>query len=213
MRFANLTIAALFVVASSAVQAQLATFDLSYSGASYGNNAVAAGTITINEALFNNPGRNDQNGGSILPRPGNKFVTALTLTVSGASSGNGTFTLSDFGDIILDTNGGTLDLTKELVGQPTSGDPFGTPNGNGGDFNLLNRDQNTGIVANPNAPNAFFFSLSTEGGSGDILALTSFRPAAPAAVPEPGSVALLADMGLSGAGFLIRRRKNARQVA
>jgi hypothetical protein len=32
------------------------------------------------------------------------------------------------------------------------------------------------------------------------------------AVPEPGSIALLAGMGLSGAGFLARRRKNARQA-
>jgi hypothetical protein len=33
------------------------------------------------------------------------------------------------------------------------------------------------------------------------------------AVPEPGSIALLAGMGLSGAGFLARRRKNTRQAA
>ena len=32
-------------------------------------------------------------------------------------------------------------------------------------------------------------------------------------VPEPGTLALLAGMGLSGAGFLARRRKNARQAA
>ena len=32
----------------------------------------------------------------------------------------------------------------------------------------------------------------------------------PAATPEPGSIAMLVGMGLSGAGFLIRRRKNAR---
>lgn len=35
----------------------------------------------------------------------------------------------------------------------------------------------------------------------------------PAAVPEPGRVALLAGMGLSGVGFLARRRKNALTVA
>jgi hypothetical protein len=34
-----------------------------------------------------------------------------------------------------------------------------------------------------------------------------------AAVPEPGSVALLIGMGFSGAGFLARRRKNAHKAA
>ena len=35
----------------------------------------------------------------------------------------------------------------------------------------------------------------------------------PAAVPEPGSVALLVGLGITGAGFLARRRKNAHKVA
>ena len=35
---------------------------------------------------------------------------------------------------------------------------------------------------------------------------------APQATPEPGSLALLAGMGLSGVGFLARRRKNARKA-
>lgn len=34
-----------------------------------------------------------------------------------------------------------------------------------------------------------------------------------AAVPEPGSVALLVGLGISGAGFLARRRKQARKAA
>ena len=46
-----------------------------------------------------------------------------------------------------------------------------------------------------------------DGGNGEIV----LSYVTPAAVPEPGSVALLAGMGLSGAGFLARRRKNARQ--
>lgn len=42
----------------------------------------------------------------------------------------------------------------------------------------------------------------------DFLATPNVTP-----VPEPGSVALLAGLGLSGAGFLVRRRRNARQAA
>ena len=109
MRFANLTLATLFVMASSAVQAQLATFDLSYSGAQFNDNAVATGTITLDESVLNNPGGNQQTV--------NPFVTALNLTVSGAISGNGTFTLSDFSNVLLNISS-PLDLSKELVGQP-----------------------------------------------------------------------------------------------
>ena len=41
----------------------------------------------------------------------------------------------------------------------------------------------------------------------------TIRPNGPAATPEPGSVALLTGMCLSGAGFLSRRRKKARKPA
>ena len=34
----------------------------------------------------------------------------------------------------------------------------------------------------------------------------------PAATPEPGSIALLVGMSISGAGFLIRRRRNANEA-
>ena len=73
------------------------------------------------------------NGSDTIP-----WVTAFSVTVTGASSGNGTFTLADFSNILLDTNGGTLDLGLPLIGQNNGGlfDPAGG-GGAGGDFNLF----------------------------------------------------------------------------
>jgi hypothetical protein len=80
----------------------------------------------------------------------------------------------------------------------------------------------------PVAPtfNMQFFGF--ESGAQDITSVTLFSPGSvsfaidnfvfpaggtpPPPVPEPGSVALLIGMGLSGAGFLARRRRNARQA-
>ena len=52
--------------------------------------------------------------------------------------------------------------------------------------------------------------------AGDFIGVDDVRfvlSPAPMSTPEPGSLALLAGMGLSGAGFLARRRKNARLAA
>jgi hypothetical protein len=136
--------------------------------------------------------------------PAIPFVSALSITISGASSGNGTFGLADFDTVLLWTNGVTLDFTKELIGQPTAVDPFGTPSSNGGDFNLFNRTQSTSLTA---PDGVFFFQLGANAGTGDSMLLTSFRPAG-AAVPEPTSIALLAtSLGLTGIAVRRFRRK------
>ena len=95
---------------ASPASAQTKTFDLTYSGASFGDSAVATGFVTIDESQIQNPGQTYQ-----VSTP---FVTDFSLTVSGASSGNGTFKFADyaddgtngFGGFYLDTNGGTLEL-------------------------------------------------------------------------------------------------------
>ena len=51
--------------------------------------------------------------------------------------------------------------------------------------------------------------LTASGAQYNILGATY----GPAAVPEPGSVALVVGLGISGAGFLARRRKQARPAA
>ncbi|MBS0570355.1 MAG: hypothetical protein JSS28_07095 [Proteobacteria bacterium] len=202
---------------AGALQAAPVTFNFTFSGANVnppdrpasakypnppkankatGNSAVITGSITFEDSLLQNPGLNDFN----LPNPA---VLALTATVSGASSGNGTFGMSDFSEVVFDTNGGTLNFNQQLVGQPTSGSPWGSPDGNGGDFNLFGNS--------PSAPNGeFYFTLCTNGGNGDctnLISAVNAIAAGTSATPALGRWALLALAGLLGlAGFTGLRR-------
>lgn len=127
--------AALLVVAAGPGKADT-VFDLAWSGAALGNTASATGTITLNLADMNNPGGTEQDV--------NPFVTNFSITVTGAGAGDGTFGFSDFngalqqGGFRLDTAGGTLDFTSQLVGQATLGGPWAsTQDGSTGDFNII----------------------------------------------------------------------------
>jgi hypothetical protein len=151
----------------------ITTFQLAWSGASLGNGATATAIMEIDEALLPNPGAP---GFMLTPA----FITSVTLTVSGASAGNGTFTLADFVALRWDTEGGTLDLNTELVGQATAGQPWGTTFDTlAGDFNLF------GDGVSPAPVGTTYFTLSANGGAGDPMRLISFRP-----VPEPVSAGL-----------------------
>ena len=170
---------------------------------SYGNSASAVGTISLDDSLLPNPG-------SVIFQPLTPTVTALSITVSGAASGNGTFNMSDFDFWVWDTNGATLDLSSQLVGQNTLGNPwgtedgiFGTPDdGLSGDFNLFAFT----VLGAPAGTN--YFTLTTNNGTGDSMLLTSFSPQT-AAVPEPTSIAIF---GI-GAGLmsLVSNRRRCRQ--
>lgn len=177
--------ACLVVVSAGRANAQIVTLDLQWSGASFGNSASATGTITIDESLMNNPGF------SVTT-----FVTDFSITVTGASAGNGTFTLADFSSIFLNTGGGTLDFTQDLIGQPTPGLPWGP--GGAGDFNFFN--------SNALAPSGFVIFQIRPSGSSDILQLTSF---APSAVPEPSTFAMLAIGAIGGIAYYRRRKRQA----
>lgn len=177
-------------LAASAPSAWAATFFIDYSGAAFLNQAEAHGTITVDDALF------AQASPLALLTPGVE-VTAFSLLVSGASSGNGSFQLSDFDAFVWDTGGAVLDPADELLGQMTGAGPWGTVrDGTAGDFNLI-------ALTVPNAPTAagFAFAIATDGGSGDSLSLTSIRP-----VPIPAA-AWLAASALGGLAVFARRAK------
>ena len=196
--------AAVGTALSASANATVLDFILEWSGESFDNNASAVGSISIDDSVFLNPGHNN-----VFENPG--WVTALSITITGSIGGDGTWTLEDFDDVVLDTDyaplpplrggGGpaetALDLTQELVGQPTSQSPWGTPTGEAGDFNLFS--DTAGVPTGD-----FYFTLLVGGGGGDRgavserLLLTSFRP-----VPAPSSLALC---GVA-AGVLARRRR------
>ncbi len=175
---------AVTAVSASVASAQT-TYLLDWSGAPFNNGASATGTITFAAGFPTNPG-------AAIYLPGFEIL-ALDVTVSGAASGNGLFTMVDFAIAVFATGGATLNMTTELVGQPTPGGPWGTPSpvGATGDFAIH--------ALSPTAPTAtFFFELTTNGGAGDKMALQSFRP-----IPAPGAMALL---GLGGLLASRRRR-------
>ena len=173
-------------------QAEVEFFNVVWSGAPHGNLASGYATIGIDTATIPNP--------AALHTPASlpPWLSSITLTITGATAGNGTFTLADFGGVSWHTNGATLNLDAELVGQPTNDLPWGTPAAfNGGDFNLFDA---TGGAAAPNG--VLFFDLATNSGAGDVMRLVSFAP-----VPEPSTYALLS---LGCFGFLALRRRRSR---
>ncbi len=164
--------------------------------------AKAVGSITFESTLISNPGNN------VIDLP-DASVLGLNVTVSGASSGNGNFTLADFASISFDIPS-TLDFSQELVGQFTTPGPWAT-NCNG-DFNLFNA---SGSPAAPNGEDCF--DLGADGDSADEMFLTSMisSTAAAAATPTPATslwaLSLLAMMlALGGALGMQRFRGNRR---
>lgn len=137
-------------IGSFSISAAEQIFTLKYTGNSGGS---ILGTIGIDDMYLVNP----SSGSTEFNLPNSAF-TSLSLTATGGVVG--TFSLTDFTRIIFDTNGVTLDLSKELVGQATGGGQWGTS----GDFNLF------GSSLNGSSP----FKLSKIGG-GEAYTLTSFR--------------------------------------
>lgn len=187
-----LVAAALSLCCVGSALANLITFDVQWSGSSFGNNASATGFITFDDAVLPEVGVQNVLG---LP---NAAIIDLGITISGSIGGNGSFGISDFGSFFFWTPS-PLDLSTELIGQNlTNGCTFGTSqgpcgNGLGGDFNLFGSTAGAPI-------GTYFFQLTTAGG--DNMLVTSMTPS----IPEPASLALLG-IGLFGLGVMRRKQR------
>jgi hypothetical protein len=188
-RLAGFVSAFAFAVASILPVAALAapiTIDLEWDGDAFGNGAHATGSITFS-SLSNSPGF----GFDPLAAAG---VTALSVTVTGAVSGNGTYGIGDFSDIVFYAFA-ALDFSAELCGQAGFSCVGGT-----GDFNLFN--------VSPGAPGGTAnFVLTSDDGLGSSMQLVSMVAQQ---VPEPYVPVLL---GLGLAGLLLVRRRPALHIA
>lgn len=216
------------MAAACAAQAEPLRFEFAYAQPG-GGPASATGYIVLESTEIANPGRNEWN----LP---SGAVLDLSITIVGADAGNGTFDENDFGRVVFDTNGGTLDLSRSLMGQPTDNLPWGTPPteetrsttgaepGISGDFNLFiepsmperQPDYAAGAPREPNAaidlpPNGeWFYTLQANGGTANALVLTAFGPLqGHSAVPFNATWALVL-LGLAmAAAVWFRQRRSA----
>jgi hypothetical protein len=183
-----LAFALLAGAATSSVAAPI-TFNFTYAG----GGATATGFITFESTLLANPGTND----FTLPNPA---VLALQVKVSDATAGNGTYRIEAFGRVVFDTKGATLNLSQNLVGQSTSGGPWGTPSGCCGDFNLFPQ-----LIGAPRGVS--FFTLGANQGVANLMTLSQMTPASIAAVPtlDAWKLAVLVLL-VGGAGITLVRR-------
>ena len=183
------TLIAVTILCANELPAAVVQYNANWSGAPNGNTATATAVISIDTALVPNPGSHLDSASIPL------WFIDVQLTIQGATSGNGTFQKTDFQGMNWDTLAVALDLGQELVGQTTSGQPWGTTPGSSssGDFNLFSSG------ASPNAPTGTSYFQLTPSGSSNTMNLTSFAP-----VPEPTSAMLVAFATLT---LAIRRRR------
>ncbi|RZI81599.1 MAG: PEP-CTERM sorting domain-containing protein [Rubrivivax sp.] len=181
-------------LASATASAAPITFKFEFDGTPFHNTAKAVGWVTFEETTLANSWSDGSSFRYHVKEPAE--VLDLDLTVTGATTGNGHFTLPDFGLVFWQTNG-TLDFNQPLVGQPTHDAPWATTaDFYSGDFNLRS---SAGLAPDGTGP----FRLATSGGNGDSMLLKSMVKSP---VPEPMAYALMF-AGLSVVGFTARRRR------
>lgn len=150
----------------------LIRFDLSYTGLD--NPATGTGYVVLDDTILPNPGLVTGTAGSV-------GVVDISLTISGASSGNGTFGLADFESYSWRADP-AVNLDAELLDQAGF------------------RDWNVFAVSGSDAPTGNIHNhITTAEGGGSELYLTSMVPVA---VPEPTALLWV----MFGAGILLRLR-------
>ena len=188
------------VAGSPALADVLQVYNLAWSGSFLGNSATASGQMTLDLTTLINPtvpgGLEDSSDYDIV-----SDIKSLTVTVTGASAGNGSYTLTDlcacsaFGSSTLwNTNGATVNMHEDVLAQLTIDD---------GDFNLF--------FTAPGPQGSQELTLTTNALSGDPMEMTEFAPAlGRAPVPEPATW-LTMGLGFAGLAFAgLRARRDRR---
>jgi hypothetical protein len=137
------------------------TFQLTWTGQG-ASSASATGYVTLNDTSMLTTARSS----SYNAYSGNN-ISSYSITVTGASSGNGTFTLTDVNSAPIWTKF-SLDLTQNLIGQTNGILIFGQSTS--GDFNIFK----TLPSCSGNEPLGYQpFQLGLNCGTSEILLLTS----------------------------------------
>jgi len=179
-----LAAAALAALAGAPAMAQQ-TFDFTYAL----GDATATGTFDLAHS-----------GDVLAAGDYSGWISNVHMTISGASSGNGTFTSADFGFYYFNSST-DLDLTHELVGQDEGAGAIFGDQSTRSDLNFFGQTAGSPF-------GIYFFQLGTDGGNGDQLRLVSLHlDGVNGAVPEPASWAMmLGGFGLVGGAMRSRRR-------
>jgi hypothetical protein len=159
---------------------------------SFNPDATAIATITMDTSVLGN-----QYFGSMT-----NVISALTMTVSGADSGNGTYTLADFANYnILFSATSPIDWTQNLIGQSGFDDAGNNQQNNfRSDFNFIGN----GLNGLPSG--VWYETLAVGSDNRNLMQISSFQiNDATLPVPEPNTFALFA-IGLTF--FYILRIKN-----
>ena len=185
-----LVIATAFLFNPTIAQAEIKTFNITWSGESFSNNARATGFITFDTNYF-------LTNGNI--HFGEVIDLGVRVTGSSVIAANGTFNKHDFSYIDF-YSPIPLDFSRELIGQPVSGDEaFGQEFLDKISLSAFTIDRNANNTLAPTS--RWYFSLKTYGE--DRMLVTSITP-----VPEADTSVMLL-MGAGVMGFMARRRKNA----
>jgi hypothetical protein len=160
------------IIFSSPLSKADTTFQLNWTSS---GSASATGQITLDSTGLSYLTTPNIGPGALSSSPSSIGFTGFSITISGASSGNGTFTLQT-GDTFRLFTPTALDLTRNLVGQPVAGGNWGDTAGAQGDFNYFPIGYPTACsVSNaPTGTNYFRLSTNCQASPSEYLFLSSF---------------------------------------
>lgn len=187
----------LLILSPNAKADTFQTYNLAWSGASWGNGATATGVITLDLSTLINP---TTTAGS-LEGSGDfdiiSDITSLSVTVMGAGAGDGTFTEANLcacsalgSSTYWYTNGSTVDMEGDVLAQLTA---------DGGDFNLF--------FTSPGPQGVSPFTLDTQVPDYVTMPMTEFSPET-AMTPEPSTISLMLT-GVGLLGLIVMRKRIA----